>query len=83
MLYDTIGPTVSTGPLRWFSYAKGCGFIAPDDGGADVFAHFSALGGLAVPSLDANARVRYDMRLGSRCAVAGNVSLLGSAPTAA
>jgi CspA family cold shock protein len=77
MLYNAIGPTVSTGTVRWFSYSKGCGFITPDDGGADVFAHFSALGGLAVQSLDANARVRYDMRLGPKGVVASNISLLG------
>ncbi len=67
-----------TGTVRWFSYSKGCGFIIPDDGGADVFAHFSDLGDMGIGSLEANERVRYDTRTGPRGAVASNIRLLPS-----
>jgi CspA family cold shock protein len=65
-----------TGTVRWFSYSKGCGFIIPDDGSADVFAHFSALSELGRRTLRANERVRYDRDSGPRGAVARNISLL-------
>ena len=66
---------MKTGTVRWFSYSKGCGFIIPDDGSADVFAHFSALEDAG--SLHPNQRVSYDKHAGPRGAVAGNIVSLG------
>jgi CspA family cold shock protein len=67
------GTTMNTGTVRWFSYSKGCGFIIPDLGGADVFAHFSEL--RDVRSLCQQQRVSYDVRTGPRGAVASNISV--------
>lgn len=67
---------IHTGTVRWFSYSKGCGFIIPDDGTPDVFAHFSAFGDSSIGSLHANDRVRYDLNHGPLGAVAGHILLL-------
>ncbi len=61
------------GTVRWFSYSKGCGFIVPDDGSADVFAHFSGFRDGGLGSLDQNQRVRYHVRTGPKGAVASNI----------
>jgi len=66
---------MSTGTVRWFSYSKGCGFIIPDDGGADVFAHFSGLWSLQ--SLNSQQRVIYEACAGPRGAIANHIRLLG------
>jgi cold shock CspA family protein len=58
---------VSDGTVKWFNAEKGFGFIAPDDGSADVFVHFSAIadsGGYR--SLEEGQRVSYDARPGER-----------------
>ncbi len=67
------GATMSTGTVRWFSYSKGCGFIIPDDGGGDVFAHFSGLSGVGLRSLHPNQRVSYDVNAGPKGRVASNI----------
>jgi cold shock CspA family protein len=57
----------STGTVKWFNAEKGFGFIEPDDGGSDVFVHFSAIadrGGYR--SLDEGQRVSYDASPGER-----------------
>jgi CspA family cold shock protein len=64
---------MNQGMVRWYSYSKGCGFIIPDDGSADVFAHFSGISDAALPSLHPNQRVRYDLSPGPKGAVARNI----------
>ena len=48
---------MATGTVKWFNADKGFGFIAPDDGTADVFVHFSAIASSADRSLDENDKV--------------------------
>ncbi|WP_426625678.1 cold-shock protein [Leifsonia sp. McL0607] len=63
-----------TGTVKWFNSEKGYGFIAPDDGSADVFAHFSeiaATGGYR--NLDENQKVEYDLAQGPKGPQAANI----------
>jgi CspA family cold shock protein len=64
---------MQTGKVRWFSYSKGCGFIIPDDGGGDVFAHFSGFADAAMRSLSQNDRVRYLVTMGPMGRVAHHI----------
>ncbi len=66
---------MKAGTVRWFSYSKGCGFIVPDGGGADVFAHFSGFRDGTLRSLHPNQRVRYYVSAGPKGAVARDISL--------
>jgi CspA family cold shock protein len=65
------------GTVRWFSYSKGCGFIIPDDGGADVFAHFSGFRDVGLRSLHPNQRVSFHVSAGPKGRVARNIHSLG------
>ncbi|MEV7692937.1 cold-shock protein [Microbacterium sp. NPDC089189] len=56
----------TTGIVKWFNSEKGFGFIAPDEGGADVFAHFSAIEGNGYRSLEENQRVEFDVEQGPK-----------------
>ena len=58
------------GTVRWFSYSNGCGFIVPECGGADVFAHFSGFRDTNLRFLYPNQRVRYRVSEGPKGAVA-------------
>ncbi|GAA3113413.1 cold-shock protein [Planomonospora alba] len=50
---------MSEGTVKWFNAEKGFGFIAPDDGSADVFVHFSAINSSGYRSLEENQRVSF------------------------
>ena len=54
------------GTVKWFNSEKGFGFIAPDEGGADVFAHFSAIDGNGYRSLEENQRVEFEVEQGPK-----------------
>ncbi|MFP4239501.1 cold-shock protein [Rhodosalinus sp.] len=52
------------GTVKWFNTAKGYGFIAPEDGGKDVFVHISAVERSGLTGLADNQRVSYELREG-------------------
>ena len=64
---------MSTGTVKWFNDAKGFGFITPDGGGKDVFAHFSAIQGSGFKSLKENQRVSFEVTQGPKGAQASNI----------
>ena len=61
------------GTVKWFNDAKGFGFIAPEDGSADVFVHFSAINGKGFRSLQEGQRVSYEVQQGPKGAQAAGV----------
>lgn len=64
---------MATGKVKWFNNSKGYGFISQDDGGADVFVHFSAIQGDGYKSLAENQKVTYDVQDGPKGPQATNV----------
>ncbi len=67
---------MATGTVKWFNAEKGFGFIAPDDGSADVFAHYSAISSNGYRSLDENAKVEYETQQGPKGLQAANITVL-------
>ncbi len=63
----------STGTVKWFNAEKGFGFIAPDDGGADVFAHYSAIESSGYRTLEENQRVEFETAEGPKGLQAANI----------
>lgn len=58
--------SVATGTVKWFNAEKGYGFISPDDGSADVFAHFSAIQSSGYRSLEEGQKVEYEPTQGPK-----------------
>ena len=69
---------MATGTVKWFNDAKGYGFITPDEGGKDVFVHFSAIGGDGYKSLPEGAKVEFEESEGQKGPEAKNVILVGA-----
>jgi cold shock protein len=67
------GNYVATGTVKWFNDAKGYGFIAPEDGGKDLFVHHSNIAGDGFKSLTEGAKVEYESREGQKGPEAINV----------
>jgi CspA family cold shock protein len=63
----------TTGTVKWFNDAKGFGFISQDNGGKDVFVHFSALTGSGFKSLAEGQKVTFDVTDGAKGPQASNV----------
>src|ERR1700753_1449735 len=64
---------MATGTVKWFNADKGYGFIAPDDGTADGFVHFSAIASSGYRSLNENQKVEFDTTQGQKGPQAENV----------
>jgi CspA family cold shock protein len=64
---------MATGIVKWFNDAKGFGFIKPDEGGEDLFAHFSAINAPGFKSLAENQRVSFDVTTGPKGKQAANI----------
>ena len=65
---------MATGRVKWFSSEKGYGFIEQDDGGKDVFVHFSAIQGDGYRNLNEGDEVEFDVEQGQKGLQAANVT---------
>jgi cold shock protein len=73
---------MSTGQVKWFNNAKGFGFILPDDGGDDLFAHYSAIGMDGYKTLKAGQTVSFETVEGPKGMHAANIQAVnGEAPS--
>ncbi len=61
------------GTVKWFNAEKGFGFISPDEGGQDVFAHYSAIESKGYRSLEENQRVEFEVTQGPKGLQADNI----------
>ena len=65
---------MATGVVKWFSDEKGFGFITPDDGGRDLFVHYSGIEGDGYRQLDEGSKVNYEEQAGEKGPKAVNVT---------
>ena len=68
------GEYMATGTVKWFSDDKGFGFITPDDGGRDLFVHFTGIVGDGYRSLSEGVKVSYEEEAGPKGPKAVNVT---------
>lgn len=64
---------MQTGTVKWFNDEKGFGFVAPDDGSADLFAHFSAINMRGFKSLKEGQKVSFEVTQGTKGKQASNI----------
>ena len=65
--------SMATGTVKWFNDAKGYGFITPDDGSEDLFAHFSAINMQGFKTLKEGQKVSFDVVQGPKGKQASNI----------
>jgi cold shock protein len=70
------GILMDTGTVKWFNDSKGFGFITPDKGGDDLFAHFSEIRGDGFKTLAENQKVSYETKRGPKGLQASNITPL-------
>ncbi len=68
--------TTQTGIVKWFDESKGFGFITPDAGGKDLFAHFSEIQGAGFKSLTENQRVEFEVKQGQKGPQASSIKVI-------
>jgi cold shock protein len=68
---------MATGTVKWFNSEKGYGFITPDDGGEDLFVHFSAISGSGFKTLDEGAKVSFEVTQGQKGPQATDIQVAG------
>jgi len=71
------GEQMATGTVKWFNDAKGYGFITPDDGSEDLFAHFSAINMSGFKTLKEGQKVSFDVVQGQKGKQASNIQKSG------
>jgi len=79
MIFSTgfeIVMATETGIVKWFNDGKGFGFITPDNGGKDLFAHFSEIQTTGFKSLAENQRVEFEVKEGQKGLQAANIKPL-------
>jgi CspA family cold shock protein len=64
---------MATGTVKWFNESKGFGFITPEDGGKDLFAHFSAIQNQGFKTLAEGQRVSFEVTTGPKGPQASNI----------
>ncbi len=64
---------MATGTVKWFNESKGFGFITPENGGDDLFAHFSAIQGTGFKTLAEGQKVTFDVVTGPKGQQAANI----------
>ena len=64
---------MATGTVKWFNDAKGFGFVTPEDGGNDLFAHFRAIQGSGFKTLKEGQKVAFDVVKGPKGLQAANI----------
>jgi cold shock protein len=69
-----------TGVVKWFNESKGFGFVTPDEGGNDIFAHFSDISGQGFRTLREGQRIEYDLKDGPKGPQAANIRSLDPEP---
>ncbi len=76
-MLDKVGGVMAVGTVKWFNSEKGYGFITPEDGGKDLFVHFSGISGDGYKSLNEGQKVEYEATQGQKGPQASNVRVIG------
>jgi cold shock CspA family protein len=71
--FSILDTTMATGTVKWFNDAKGFGFITPDEGGDDLFAHFSEVKAEGFKTLQEGQKVSFEVKQGPKGKQAANI----------